>query len=79
MIIKTRKLAPTNTQGSRIRATATECTASLTIAYPYEAVDPHLTVASMLNKAMEWGDTVIQTVDGRNQYVTVDYAEGGQS
>lgn len=73
MIIKTRKLPATSTAGDRMRATA-ENGASLTIPQDYRRVDPHLDVASRLNSAMGWGDAVIQTVDGRNTYVTVEYA-----
>lgn len=74
MIIKTRKLAATQTEGERVRATA-ESGATLTIAMDYRRVDPHLDVARRLNAAMRWGDDVIQTVDGRSTYVTVDYAD----
>lgn len=73
MIIKARKLPATSTEGERMRATA-ENGASLTIPMDYRRVDPQLDVARRLNSAMGWGDDVIQTVDGRNTYVTVNYA-----
>ena len=73
MIIKTRKLPATSTEGERMRATAANG-AVLTVPVDYRRVDPHLDVARRLNSAMGWGDDVIQTVDGRNTYCTVDYA-----
>lgn len=73
MIIKTRKLPATTNEGERMRATAVDATATLTIAFDYSAIDPGLDVARRLNSAMGWGDTVIQTVDGMNRYTTVHY------
>lgn len=75
MIIKTRRLPATSTAGERMRATA-ENGATLTYPIDYREVDPDLKAARRLNMAMRWGDDVIQTVDGRNKYLTVDYADG---
>lgn len=76
MIIKTRKLPATQTDGERMRATAVDeygvAGATLTIPYDYTLVDAGLDVARRLNSAMGWGDTVIQTVDGMNRYTPVN-------
>lgn len=47
MIIKTRKLPPTQTEGARMRATA-DNGATLTLPYPQGAADPHQLVAEAL-------------------------------
>lgn len=47
MIIKTRKLPATQTEGERMRATA-DNGASLTLPFPYGAADPHKLVADAL-------------------------------
>lgn len=54
MLIKTRKLPATQSEGERMRATA-DNGATLTIPFPYGAADPHQLVADAL--VMAYGDT----------------------
>lgn len=54
MIIKTRKLPATSTEGERMRAT-TDTGYVLTIPYPYSVSDPDDYVARMLAGAMMLG------------------------
>lgn len=68
MIIKVRKLARTNTAGTRIRASARDATATLTVAYDYSLVDPILDTAQRLSTAMGWG-LVIRAQKGQD-YLT---------
>lgn len=53
MIIKTRKLPATSTEGERMRATA-DNGAVLTVPFPYYAADPNESVAEALARAYDW-------------------------
>lgn len=64
MIIKTRKLPATQTDGERMRATA-ENGATLTIAYPYGALDPGEVVALALARAIGRETTCTRVGDNR--------------
>jgi hypothetical protein len=74
MIIKTRKLPATSTEGERMRATAANG-ATLTIPMDHRRVDPHLDVATRLNQAMGWADVVTRWTRGTSStctYVTME-------
>lgn len=62
MNIKTRKLPATTQEGERMRASATNVTATLTIAFPYASNDPHRQAAFMLAKA--YGYTDVEHIQG---------------
>ena len=60
MMIKTRKLPATSTDGERMRATA-DNGATLTIPYPYtleNLISPNRYVAVCLARAMGWNEDV---------------------
>lgn len=74
MIIKTRKLAATSTEGERIRATA-ENGATLTLPFPYALaglVSPYRFVAIRLAKAMGLDDYSVEHVTGNTFKVVGD-------
>ena len=48
MIVYTRRLPPTDTQGTRISARTADGSRQTTIAYPYEARDPHVAAVKAL-------------------------------
>lgn len=64
MIIKTRKLPATSTDGERMRATA-DSGATLTIPFPYGAVDPGEAVATSLARAIGRATTLRRVSDNR--------------
>jgi hypothetical protein len=74
MIIRTRKLPATQNDGERMRATA-DNGASLTIAFPYDATDPNLTVANML--AMAFGDHALPSTPGNHHTYFTTHANTG--
>lgn len=55
MIIKTRKLPATSTEGARMRATGDDGSV-LTVPFPYAAGDAHAFVAGALAAARGYGD-----------------------
>ena len=64
MIIKTRKLAATSTEGERMRATA-DTGATLTLPMSYGALDPHANVAQALAVALFGVGYVAVRTDGQ--------------
>lgn len=64
MLVKTRKLPPTQTEGARMRATCDAGT--LTIPYPQHAVDPGRVVALMLARAFGFDDA--EHITGSGNY-----------
>lgn len=69
MIIKTRKLPATSTEGERMRATAANG-ATLTVPMDYRLSNPNLDVARKLNRAMGWDEMVVRTADDSNVFHT---------
>ena len=68
MIIKTRKLPATQTEGERVRANA-DNGAQLTIPFPYDSADAHRQVAWMLAKA--YGYSGVKRVLSHYQFQTI--------
>lgn len=73
MIIKTRKLPPTQTEPARMRASAQHTTAVLTVSYPHGVTDPHQYVATLLAKAFGFGR--VEKVLAYNQFQTWDHED----
>jgi hypothetical protein len=57
LVIKTRKLPATSTEGERMRATASNG-ATLTVPFPYGEREPHVWVAGLLARAYSYAPAV---------------------
>lgn len=64
MIIRTRKLPATNTEGERMRATS-DSGVTITIPFPFASPNPAEVVARCLARAIGWETTLKHVRDNR--------------
>lgn len=67
MIIRTRKLPATSSDGERMRATDIDRMYTLTIPFKYGVADPHRDVAQRLANAMNAGEVIPDTPAASNR------------
>lgn len=75
--IKTRYIGPTNTKGSRVKASAGCCSIVRPWDYGFNAADNHANVAEELANSLGWNNDLFQGDFSADGYVFVSVAKKG--